>query len=146
MATATRVETQRLTLGSSAPWVRRTVGPIAWAVLEALSEQGDHAGGRTVSHRSVRGLARDLRLANDTIARALNRLGDAGLLHHEADREPTGRFGSGRYVLTLPSDVFQVDAGPQSEHHASTSTTRRGQHPIGEQLALLADPPDGGTQ
>lgn len=145
MASAARVETQRLTLGSSAPWVRRTVGPIAWAVLEALSEQGEQAGGRTVSHRSVRGLASDLSLANDTIARALNRLGDAGLLHHEADREPTGRFGSGRYVLTLPSNVFQADAGPQPEHHASRATTRRGQQPVGEQLALLADTLDGRT-
>jgi DNA-binding transcriptional MocR family regulator len=126
-------------LGPAAPWVRRTVGPVAWTVLEALAEAAERDGDRTVSHRSVRGLAAELRLANDTVARALRQLGDAGLLRHESDREASGRFGSGRYVLTLPPNVF--DFATDLEHPAlpKPAAKSRVRHSSGEQLALLAE-------
>jgi hypothetical protein len=138
--TATRtVERHRLTLGEAAAWLRRSTGPVAWSVLEALAEHGERDGERTVSYRSVRELAAELRLANDTVARALRKLGDAGLVRHESDREASGRFGSGRYVLNLPPNVF--DPATESEHPSPSKSAAksrlRSSRP--EQLALLAD-------
>jgi hypothetical protein len=112
---------------------------VAWAVLEVVAERAEPDGTRTVSCCSVRGLAGELRLANDTVARALRRLGDSGLLRHESDRESSGRFGSGRYVLTLPPNVFDLGADlerPSQPHSAEKSRVRRSS---GEQLALLAE-------
>ena len=88
---------------------------------------------------SVRGLAAALGLANDTVARALRRLDAAGLLHHESDRASTGRFGSGRYVLTLPADVFDLTADPQRVTPTLTSKKRHAERSPGQQLALLAE-------
>lgn len=139
---ASTTDPPRLTLGTAAPWVRRNVGPIAWAVLEALSERAVFDGTSTVSYRSVRDVAGDLHLANDTVARALRRLGDLGYLHHEAERSTTGRFGAGRYVLTLPPDVFESDPHtdrPTQPDPRPARPRRTTQH---EQLALLAEPDD----
>jgi predicted ArsR family transcriptional regulator len=116
--------------------VRRTVGPVAWSVLEVLAEHGRADLGGTVSRKSVRDLAGELGLANDTVARALRRLADASLVVHESDRASTGRFGAGRYVLTVPSDVF-VDAGASVCHSVAAAGSRRRPRPVGEQLALL---------
>ena len=128
-----------LVLGTAAAWVRRTVGPVAWAVLESLADDADRDGDRTVSHTSVRGLAGVLGLANDTVARALRRLDDAGLARHEADRQPGGRFGAGRYVLTLPPDLFDAPADVLPPTPTPTAIKRPATRPHGEQLALLAD-------
>jgi hypothetical protein len=111
---------------------------VAWTVLEAVCERAERDGARTVSWCSVRGLAGELGIANDTAARALRRLGDAGLLHHESDREASGRFGAGRYVLTLPPNVLD-DANPTRRlEPAAPSTKRRVVQSAGEQLALLS--------
>jgi hypothetical protein len=126
-------------LGSAAPWVRRIVGPVAWAVLEVLAEHSERNRERTVSARSVRGLAAELGLANDTVARALRRLGDAGLLHHESEREASGRFASGRYVLTLPPDVIDVATDLEDPSLSKSAAKPRVRPSSGEQLALLAE-------
>jgi hypothetical protein len=139
VATRPRDDRPRLTLGVAAPWLRGTVGPVASAVLEVVAERLDRREDRTVSCCSVRGLATELHLASDTVARALRRLADAGLLHHEADRDASGRFGSGRYVLTLPPNVFDLTTDLE---HPSLSTPPA-KTPVrsskGEQLALLAE-------
>ena len=108
MTAPPRADRPRLSLGVAAAWLRGTIGPVPWAVLEVLAERAELDGDRTVSCCSVRGLAAELRLASDTVARALRRLADASLLHHESDRDASGRFGSGRYVLTLPPNVFNL--------------------------------------
>jgi len=127
-----------ITLGDAAPMLRRNVGPLAWSVLEVLAEHGCANRGFTVSRRSVRDLARELGLANDTVARALRRLASASLVVHEADRESSGRFGAGRYVLTVPSDVFVDGVASGSRSVPATGSRRRGRRPVDEQLALLA--------
>lgn len=136
-----------LRLGASAAWVRRNVGPVAWAVLEALAEHAVVDGTTTVSYRSVRDLAADLRLANDTVARALRRLADHGLAQHCSDRSTTGRFAIGHYVLTLPPDVLTpISTNPPTPPtNRPTSppnpTTTRLHHRIEhEQLDLLDQP------
>jgi DNA-binding IclR family transcriptional regulator len=126
-------------LGSAAPWVRRTVGPVAWAVLEVLAERSERDRGRTMSQCSVRGLAGELGLANDTVARAMRRLGDVGLLYHESDREASGRFASGRYVLTLPPDVFDLATDLEQPSLSKPAARPRVRRSSGEQLALLSE-------
>lgn len=125
MATEPPADPADLILGRSAPWVRRNVGPVAWAVLEALAEHAVVDGTTTMSYRSVRELAADLHLANDTVARALRRLADHGLAQHRADRSTTGRFATGHYLLTLPPDVLTpiTTTAPTAPTTPPTTTT-----------------------
>jgi hypothetical protein len=132
-------EHRRLTLGVAAPWLRRTVGPIAWSVIEALAERAELEVDRTVSHRSVRDLAAELRLANDTVARAMRRLAGAGLLHHEAGRQASGRFSVGRYVLSIPPHVFEDMDAPLQSGSVEPVLRCRASKSTGEQLALLPE-------
>jgi hypothetical protein len=132
-------ERNRLTLGVAAPRLRGVVGPIAWSVLEAIAERAEPDAGRTVSHRSVRELAAELRLANDTVARAIRRLADAGLLHHATNRQANGRFGSGCYLLCLPPNVFDDPTPPDPSPLTDPALPRRASSPTGEQLALLSE-------
>lgn len=129
-----------VTLGASAPWVRRNVGPVAWSVLEALTERAVTDSTTTMSYRSVRDLAADLHLANDTVARALRRLADHGLARHQADRSTTGRFATGHYLLTLPPDVLTPttnDPPPRPNNRPITPTTTRPEPTEHQQLDLL---------
>jgi DNA-binding IclR family transcriptional regulator len=112
---------------------------VAWSVLEALAEHARDDHGSTVSYRSVRDLAGELRLANDTVARALRRLADAGLAVHEADRESSGRFGVGRYVLTMPPNVLVEAAVSGPPPVLVAGSRRRVPRPVDEQLALLPE-------
>lgn len=139
MASATPAEPATpLTFGPSAPAMRRTLGPVAWAVLECLAE---HSGARsevTVSCRSVRDLADELDLAKDTIARALQRLHRDGLVSRVDERRDDGRFCRGHYVLSLPPGVFMraIEARPRPARQRPRS------RPAGsatQQLALIVD-------
>ncbi len=150
MTTKLPADAKGITLGASAPWVRRNTGPVAWAVLETLVEHAVVADTMTVSYRSVRDLAGDLRLANDTVARALRRLADYGLVEHCADRSATGRFATGHYVLTLPPDVLapttKTEPTPPAERPTPPlipSVTPRTKPTEHEQLDLLSDPANG---
>lgn len=150
MAKAPQADLTALTLGASAPSVRRNVGPVAWAVLEALTEHAVVDGTTTMSYRSVRDIAADLHLANDTVARALRRLADHGLAQHRADRSTTGRFATGHYLLTLPPDVLTPTTTtaptPPTESPKSpptTTTTPRPQPTEHQQLDLLNQPTNG---
>jgi hypothetical protein len=144
VATKPPAEPATLTLGATAPWVRRNVGPAAWAVLEALAEHAVIDGTATMSYRSVRDLAADLQLANDTVARALRRLADHGLAQHRSDRSTTGRFATGHYLLTLPPDALTPTTTntPTPPTNRPTSppiptTTPRDQPAEHQQLDLL---------
>jgi hypothetical protein len=150
VATKPPADPTNLTIGASAPWVRRNVGPVAWAVLEALAEHAVIDGTTTMSYRSVRDIAADLHLANDTVARALRRLADHGLAQHRSDRSTTGRFATGHYLLTLPPDVLTPSPTnppspptnrPTSPRHPTT--TPRRQPTEHQQLDLLHQPTNG---
>ena len=86
MATRTPPEARALTLGSTAPTMRRAVGPISWCVLEHLAETAEERADDTVSYETVRSTAGALGLAKDTVARALRRLAHAGLITHRPSR------------------------------------------------------------
>lgn len=88
---------------------RRSVGPVAWMVLEelALASCADGSG-RLVARLDVRGIARPLGLAKDTVARAMRRLIDAGVVRFDPGRQDGGRFGRGRYLLELETTGLAV--------------------------------------
>ena len=77
----------------------RTVGPLAWVVLEelALRTQGS---GDPVLETNVRALASDLGVGKDTLAQALGRLIDLGLVRCQAQRR-AGRYSGSRYELDV---------------------------------------------
>jgi DNA-binding transcriptional ArsR family regulator len=116
VATRTPPDTHTLTLGPAVAATRRAVGPIAWVVLEHLASTAELRAGQTVSHESIRRIAAALDLAKDTIARAIRRLADAGLVEFVPSRADDGRFAPSRYRLTLPAELF-VDL--PTEHRVS---------------------------
>lgn len=96
-----------------------------------------HRSGATVSEMSVRGVAAELSLAKDTVARAIQRLQRAGLVRRIDARLTDGRFGHGCYVLVIPDDLFHVcptRVPSPTTRRAATKSSRRP-----EQLALLDD-------
>jgi DNA-binding transcriptional MocR family regulator len=139
VATRTPPEGRALTLGPAAPTTRRAVGPIAWCVLEHLAETAEHRAGNTVSYESVRSTAGALGFANDTVARALRRLADAGLITYVPSRAVDGRFASSHYRLTLPANVLiglPVPTPVASANRSRRSSSRP--HPAdATQLSLI---------
>ena len=95
-----------IVVGPGAVAVARSVGPTAWTVLTALGLDSDWTGDSVLTLASVRSLGALLRLNKDTVARALGRLRDAGLVVHEA-----GCFERGVYRLTVPPEIirFTID-------------------------------------
>lgn len=86
--------TPRVCVGVQAAAVRR-VGPTSWAVLEVLASAGDEADDvELVAMTSVRRIADELGLSKDTVAAALSRLIDAGIVRRESVR-----FAPGRYLI-----------------------------------------------
>lgn len=90
-----------VTLTASARPLRRTLGPVAWAVLEELVFDAEpDPGGDLLVVTNVRLLAMNLGLSKDTVARALTRLIDAGHVRREGtDRSAGGRFAVGAYRI-----------------------------------------------
>jgi hypothetical protein len=100
-----------IVVGRGAITVARSVGPTAWTVLTALGLDSDWTGDSVLTLASVRSLGALLRLNKDTVARALGRLRDAGLVVHEA-----GCFEPSVYRLSIP---------PRSSGSPSTSAPCR---------------------
>jgi DNA-binding transcriptional ArsR family regulator len=83
-----------LRLDSGASPLRRRLGPVPWFVLEELVLL---AGVDSAVETSVRALAASLSLNKDTVARALGRLRDEGLVVSEPQPNLAGCFGPARY-------------------------------------------------
>lgn len=78
----------------------RRVGPLAWVLLEELALRAEaHPGGLTVE-TNVRELGATLNFGKDTVAKALGRLTDLGLLHPQA-RRIAGRYAGCAYVVDI---------------------------------------------
>jgi DNA-binding transcriptional ArsR family regulator len=77
-------------------------------VLEELMLRSTGDGDGCVASVSVRTLAASLGLAKGTVAGALGRLRDAGLVIALQDREETGQFTVGVYRLSVPADALAV--------------------------------------
>jgi IclR helix-turn-helix domain len=94
--------------GPRAAATRRSLGPVAWCVLECLLERsGD---GRT-SAASVRSVAADLGVAKNTAHRAIASLVSAGVAEAVHERDAGGRFRPGRYRLHV-GDLLTTDPTP----------------------------------
>jgi DNA-binding IclR family transcriptional regulator len=120
--------TGEIAVGVGAVDVIRRVGPTAWSVLTALALDADAVAGRVVVRASVRSLAAALRLDKDTVARALSRLRDEGLVVLEP-----GRFTPGVYWLTVPAELIRYTVAAS----APRSGRRHAADDSGFQLALL---------
>jgi hypothetical protein len=145
--------------------VRAAVGPVAWVVLEELVAIGQIIGSTIESTTTVRQLGSDLRLSKDTVAAALRRLIDDGIVQRVDERnDASGQFGGSTYLLDLtaigiaprppadprptPSDTGTsrpVDLPASSARTSPTSAaptrrTRRTQPTA--QLSLLDTAPD----
>jgi hypothetical protein len=141
--TAPLDHTEPLTLGPAASSMRRDVRPIAWTVLECVAAAGIERAGGTVSFTSVRGVADELGLAKDTVARALRRLADEQLVGYVPARAHDGRFGTSRYRLTIPLDVFLPAASILSAPAQRSKTGRPARPSRPAQLSLLEAPSAG---
>jgi DNA-binding MarR family transcriptional regulator len=125
---------------------RRTLGPLAWAALEVIASHSNDVDGSLVASFSVRALATELAVAKDTAARALDSLHRSGLVERAQTRGDHGKFGRGRYLVTLPAGVLTLDVGcvsMTSSPPRQSSTTRSRRRPVAQlatatvQLALL---------
>jgi predicted transcriptional regulator len=77
----------------------RAVGPLAWVVLEELALRAQASGEAAIA-TSVRALSSDLGVGKDTVAQALGRLVDRGLVRCQAQRR-AGRYAGSAYELDL---------------------------------------------
>jgi DNA-binding transcriptional ArsR family regulator len=77
----------------------RTVGPLAWVVLEDLALRSQDSGDPAIE-TNVRALASDLGVGKDTVARALARLIDLGLVRCQPQRR-AGRYAGSAYELDV---------------------------------------------
>jgi hypothetical protein len=145
----------------------RAVGATVWAVLcdVALDAEAD-AGGRLVAATNVRRIADHLGISKDTAARALARLGHAGLVGRGSARSESGRFTTSTYVVGLgdssgitllpgrscPEDPCPVVAGtdaargngdtsPSARHRSPRPASSRPRRTPAEQASLF--PPAG---
>jgi len=101
--------------------LRRTVGPVAWFVLEELllGEADERPDGRAVQ-ASVRSLATAVSLNKDTVGRALRVLAQAGIVMARPQATAAGRFGSGGYLI---APVAGLDVVGWVEHTRPTTLT-----------------------
>ncbi len=111
--------------------MRRSLGPVAWCVLECLLERSDD--GRT-STASVRAIAADVGVAKNTAQRAIAHLVNAGLAEPVQERDARGRFCPGRYSLHL-TDLLA--AAPSPTHQPRRPRPRAPRRAGPTQLSLL---------
>ena len=105
-------EARAIVVAGTATELRRRLGATAWVVLEELLVHSTGAGSREAT-ASVRALAAALGVSKDTIARALARLRDAGIVTALQARSSTGTFRAGRYRIAVPPCImFTAAAAP----------------------------------
>jgi hypothetical protein len=117
--------------GPRAAATRRSLGPVAWCVLECLLERSDD--GRT-STASVRSIAADLGVAKNTAQRALTSRVRAGIAEAVQERDALGRFRPGRYRLNL-TDLLAT--APTPTHQPRRARPRAARRAAPTQLSLL---------
>ena len=78
----------------------RRVGPLAWVLLEELALRAEARPDGLTVETNVRDLGATLNFGKDTIAKALGRLTDLGLLQPQA-RRVAGRYAGCAYVLDI---------------------------------------------
>lgn len=128
--------------------IRRRLGPVAWLVLEELLLGAGPADGTVGTTRScdvtVRDLAERLGLDKDTVARAVRRLVDDGLIARKQARTVDGTFTRTTYRVEVPDGLRIVLTGPTAPAPPprrtatpTTAATRATTTPAPLQLSLL---------
>ncbi|MGB1505300.1 MAG: winged helix-turn-helix transcriptional regulator [Acidimicrobiales bacterium] len=129
-----------IVVGPKAHELRRYVGSASWAVLEEMMQVATGPSDRLVAEVSIRSLAASLGLAKDTVARAVRRLRDLGVIEADQRRAVSGVFQTGVYRLAVPTACLTVaptttPAAPTWPPASRERTTRR----TTGQLALTLD-------
>jgi hypothetical protein len=78
----------------------RRVGPLAWVLLEELALRAEARPDGLTVKTNVRDLGATLNIGKDTVAKALGRLADLGLLHPQT-RRVAGRYAGCAYVVDI---------------------------------------------
>jgi DNA-binding transcriptional ArsR family regulator len=114
-----------LVIGAASLELRRALGPSAWLVFEEMLLRSTTQRGERIAHVSVRSLAVALGVAKDTVARALNRLRDAGLVTPAQPKNERGLFEAGSYVIDVPEGLTlsSMELGPQARTHKAAPDT-----------------------
>ncbi|MCP3858609.1 MAG: helix-turn-helix domain-containing protein [Phycisphaeraceae bacterium] len=134
-----------LLLGPMADETRRSLGPLAWAALEALVTDARPTGGVHVADTTVRQLAEQLGVAKNTAHRALAALRRAGFIEPLQSRSTSGQFASGSHRLAVASSILRLDAdasaspvaAPLSVARPSSARPPRRVPSASQQLSLL---------
>lgn len=89
-------------------------------LLRSTTERGER-----IAHVSVRSMAAALGVVKDTVARALNRLRDAGLVSPAQPKNDRGLFEAGSYVIDVPEDLTlcAFELGPQVRRRKAAPET-----------------------
>ena len=95
-------------LGPRAHELRAHVGTTAWSVLEEMMQRSTGDGDHIVAQVSIRSLASSLGLAKDTVARAVRRLSDLGVVAAVRTRSDSGVFDAGSYRLALHAECLSL--------------------------------------
>lgn len=122
--------------GHTANALRRQLGPTGWAVLEELLAHTDSTDDGNVAAASVRSLAAAVGLSKDTVARALGRLREAGIVTAEQSRASTGTFTAGTYRITVPSCITFSEPTATTDP-ASRPRRTPSRSPNASQLSLI---------
>ena len=110
-----------ITLGSSAPELRRELGPNAWVVLEDLVTRAQPTKGHVTVDASTASIVKSVGLGRDGVRAALRRLAKAGVIVTSSARDGHGRFASSVVELHLPADTIS----PEGAGSASTAARPR---------------------
>ena len=106
------ITARSVVVGAASSDLRRALGPTSWMVLEELWLRSAGTADECVARVSIRALADALGLAKDTVARAIRRLRDAGLVTVTQRRTNAGVFDTGTYLIALPDSVTLVASAP----------------------------------
>ncbi len=127
-----------LVLGPLADQTRRSLGPLAWAALEALVADARAIDGVHVANITVRDLADLLGIAKNTAHRALLALRQSGLVEPLQSRSTSGQFAAGAYRVTVDSSVLRLAAeGSVPRVRSVQSRSARRAPSPSRQLSLL---------
>ncbi len=133
-----------IVLGLRAHELCRHPGPTAWVLLEEMMQRSTGDGDHAVAQVSIRSLALSLGLAKDTVARAVRRLRDLGVIVAVQARSDASVFEAGSYRLTVPVACLSVacpsqpsvaPSAPRPPSAARPSSVRRSSG----QLSLLSE-------
>ena len=141
--------TAHLVIGAGATGVRRALGPTSWVVLEELLLASEPAGdGLTLTRScalSVRELARRLGLDKDTVARAVQRLVDAGHVARAQTQTAAGAFARTTYRIDLPVGLHILDGCLTPDLPAATAPPAPLTSPTDTTTSPTATRPDRST-